>query len=217
MRRDKDQSEWVILSFGSEAGRKDLVRLLRADGIVPERLTTVRIDGDPAPSFWDGQRRSGRGEQAAVVERSVGGLAGWLTRRLLPVLGVGVLSLGAGWWGLFPPLTFGFAVMALALTILFVWQYRISQPSGAAATTPERKSSHAVGATFGVIGVKRSADPVMEPMGSSGIEATGVGRSPATILIGLKIGRTERSRVEQIAIESGAGQITYATPRKERL
>ena len=205
MQRDKGEAVWVILTVRSEATKEDLVRHLRESGIVPERLTTVRVDGEPATRFWDGWRRNEKNDQPSGRAGKRGRPDQRPGQFLLPVLGIGVLSCVAGCLGILPIFTLGIAVISLISFALLLWWHRDESAADLSSRSGQKRNP-------APISWQSSAGPLIGSNEIAGGAAVGVEleRSrPVTFLIGLKIERSERSRLEQIAIEFGAGPVLH--------
>jgi len=211
MQRDKGETVWVILTVRSEALKEELLRHLRESGISLERVTTIRIDGEPAARFWDGRRRNQKSAHgpAQVGRQGRPPQQRWLI--LLPVIGVGLLSCVAAWSGILPLFTSGTAFFSFALFTLLFWWLRAEWPPELSTRRDDKTISDTIpspspaGPATGPV-----TGPVTDLDGAPGV--AGVGEvweqsRPATFLIGLKIEQSERSRVERIAIDTGAGLV----------
>ncbi|NBO65823.1 MAG: hypothetical protein EBU88_13445 [Acidobacteria bacterium] len=207
MELDNSKYEWLVLSAQSKEVHEGLVRLLDAQEVALECLTTVRVEGEPAASFWNPQRRLGGPEQEVGSSLRYDPRARKLVQWLV-ICGIGgATAVLAGLTGVVPTLSFGLLVIAIVIMLgLALWQIELLTFQNLLATL----TGHAA---------KNRADPEVAnfPAGQHTLPNRGVGEIPvselveargaAPIILGIKFGEADRERIEQVINKLGARRV----------
>ncbi|NDD64844.1 MAG: hypothetical protein EBZ36_12865 [Acidobacteria bacterium] len=212
MQVDNGKSAWVLLSVESESVCRELMELLRSEGIALNRLTVIRVDGEPRTRSWAGQRQPSKGARTAVEPgsrvKSLRGQIHWM----LPGLVAGIIAIFAHLVGFSRSLTFGVAATGLISIGLAMWLRRRPEWSARSTTTSQERSSsgtaeyHQAGApSEPEVGSSDGNDESLDQCRSELILAGPMVAGP--MVVGIKMAESERERVERIIIESGAGRM----------